>query len=165
MVHEQYDAFDLISIRAPARGATRMSNIMFGNFFRFQSALPRGERLFLLLSSCYLLHISIRAPARGATPVAPVQPEPTEISIRAPARGATLLRVLLPVPALHFNPRSREGSDFVRSIPAPPAEISIRAPARGATVSGVSKKLGAKISIRAPARGATYGFDICSYCF
>ncbi len=55
-----------ISIRAPTRGATirskyccravinfnprshegsdRMSNIMFGNFFRFQSALPRGER-------------------------------------------------------------------------------------------------------------------------
>ena len=26
-------------------GSDRMSNIMFGNFFRFQSALPRGERL------------------------------------------------------------------------------------------------------------------------
>ena len=111
MVHEQYDAFDLISIRAPARGATRMSNIMFGNFFRFQSALPRGERLFLLLSSCYLLHISIRAPARGATPVAPVQPEPTEISIRAPARGATYRSRRWPELSTNFNPRSREGSD------------------------------------------------------
>ena len=33
------------------------------------------------------------------------------ISIRAPAKGATLLLLLPGLYLLHFNPRSREGSD------------------------------------------------------
>ena len=55
--------------------------------------------------------ISIHAPAKGATTVlVPVSPQ-VLISIHAPAKGAT--RHFLPPShtSLHFNPRSREGSD------------------------------------------------------
>ena len=55
-----------ISIRTPARGATRTWTRL-PRLCRFQSALPRGERRgdkSLRLCSC---DISIRAPARGAT--------------------------------------------------------------------------------------------------
>ena len=37
------------------------------------------------------------------------------ISIHAPVKGATLLRYLFPAVLLHFNPRSREGSDKQRA--------------------------------------------------
>ena len=79
----------LISIRAPARGAT-ITEPVFHMHFTFQSALPRGERPllnapvipFVIFQSALprgerrrldqygLLYksISIRAPARGATP-------------------------------------------------------------------------------------------------
>ena len=100
-------------------------------------------------------HISIRAPARGATRSNAVYSRLIFISIRAPARGATICSFLhsiihgrfqsaLPrgerprrysfwVYALNFNPRSREGSDYVIAIMPVLGEISIRAPARGAT--------------------------------
>ena len=78
-----------ISIHAPARERPWCMNSMM-LLTLFQSALPRGERLFLLLSSCYLLHISIRAPARGATKEIIDFPNILHISIRAPARGATI---------------------------------------------------------------------------
>ena len=55
-----------ISIRAPAKGATQLSRQDHLSS-RFQSALPRRERLFLAVYLCHVLHISIRAPAKGAT--------------------------------------------------------------------------------------------------
>ena len=81
-----------------------------------------------------------------------------EISIHAPARGATIRNDDKPAPDLHFNPRSREGSDQITKMPVinvkrfqstlPRGErhadrfcvfsiidISIHAPARGATQS------------------------------
>ncbi len=103
----------VVSIRAPARGATRA----------------------LRSSSCVLI-VSIRAPARGATPDAATAPIPKEflsalqhgerrrhghdlyprsdVSIRAPARGATIGHGRAP--------------ELI--------EVSIRAPARGATCGG-----------------------------
>ena len=56
------------------------------------------------------------------------------ISIHAPAKGATLRRMLRSLP-LHFNPRSREGSDCADTDPwAMLKQISIHAPAKGATL-------------------------------
>ena len=55
----------------------------------------------------------------------------------------------------NFNPRSREGSDFVKCFKVPSADISIRAPARGATQERSGSRRSTMISIRAPARGAT----------
>ena len=54
-----------------------------------------------------------------------------------------------------FNPRSREGSDDFVSQREQFTGISIHAPARGATGIGTAVKKSAAISIHAPARGAT----------
>ena len=77
-----------ISIHAPARGAT-LSSTRGMSAWTFQSTLPRGERLEY---------------AEAAEDLA-------EISIHAPARGATFIHRSVSSRILHFNPRSREGSD------------------------------------------------------
>ena len=80
----------IVSIRAPARGATIDEFHPHQIQGKFQSAPPRGGRRLGSRSipvgvGC----VSIRAPARGAT----YRHEPTRrrhhVSIRAPARGAT----------------------------------------------------------------------------
>ena len=78
--------------------------------------------------------ISIHAPARGATSQGWIESLSRKISIHAPARGATSgIDVYIP-DHIHFNPRSREGSDW-RTVwlYGPGKNISIHAPARGAT--------------------------------
>ena len=99
-----------ISIRAPARGATKITFLNSGVMI-FQSALPRGERPQQQKTKAarhpdfnprsregsdvindvidYDPVISIRAPARGATDADPNNLPSDTISIRAPARGAT----------------------------------------------------------------------------
>ena len=74
-----------ISIHAPAKGATTFVPCL-RYFSAFQSTLPRRERLFLLLSSCYLLHISIHAPAKGATVRAVVRERILEFQSTLPRR-------------------------------------------------------------------------------
>mgnify|MGYP006981393368 CR=1 FL=1 len=100
----------------------------------FQSALPRGERLGVAGVILYCVSISIRAPARGATrPVNTIRPCGTKFqsalprgerrssttSIYAPQRfqsalprGERPLLFSVRLYLLHFNPRSREGSDY-----------------------------------------------------
>jgi len=122
----------LVSIHAPARGATKESK-----------------------SSHIYSFVSIHAPARGATIASQVprqgqmrfnprtrkgcdyadasEPKTIEVSIHAPARGATLFDYFdLPV---HM--------------------VSIHAPARGATYGRQEADTVASVSIHAPARGAT----------
>ncbi len=107
-----------ISIRAPARGATDSPS----------PSVPGSG-------------ISIRAPARGATFSSLQNPlRSSTISIRAPARGATLRRRTNDHLGRHFNPRSREGSDFLNLRILGFQPISIRAPARGATYPEQDKK-------------------------
>ena len=77
----------------------------------FQSTLPQGERLKSGICTSPDLRISIHAPARGA----PFSPQE---------------RILFD---LHFNPRSRKGSDAVAVAFRNHKIISIHAPARGAT--------------------------------
>ena len=57
---------EVVSIRAPAWGAT-LTKYNLGEAFRFQFALPRGERpmLYCIMMCGYM--VSIRAPAWGAT--------------------------------------------------------------------------------------------------
>ena len=59
---------EVISIRAPARGATG-SGVAHWEIVIFQSALPRGERLRRTHTEALHGSISIRAPARGATSI------------------------------------------------------------------------------------------------
>ena len=56
---------------------------------------------------------------------------------------------------LYFNPRSREGSDFLFLRRRNSPHISIHAPARGATLTTLLFFSTSPISIHAPARGAT----------
>ena len=58
----------LISIHAPARGAT-LRQLECLQSAVFQSTLPRGERPFRILATSPRLSISIHAPARGATEI------------------------------------------------------------------------------------------------
>ena len=147
----------IISIHAPARGATKVTV----HFNQNHS------------------NISIHAPARGATgdakdiwlAVRNFNPRSREGSDHKCISSASKMR--------YFNPRSREGSDiqptrnkretadkFQSTLPrgerrallgtlTNDEQISIHAPARGATPFGRIFRLFAAISIHAPARGAT----------
>ena len=145
----------LVSIRAPARGATA-ATAASDNSFLFRSALPRGERRQGRGVGAGRYGVSIRAPARGATcPMGQanavrgfrsalprgerphrisVDAQILQVSIRAPARGATVHEPAKLGVHVSFDPRSREGSDAPCSKQAvSPCQVSIRAPARGAT--------------------------------
>ena len=98
----------MISIHAPARGATRIQRRADGG---------RG--------------ISIHAPARGATPLSWGGVQEMSISIHAPARGATV-RCRFPTTATaYFNPRPREGGDRVLNSSYDPSYSFQSTPPRG----------------------------------
>ena len=82
-----------VSIHAPARGAT-----------------PH------LLGDFRIICVSIHAPARGATCQRKALIQSKSVSIHAPARGATLSLFHQSFPASRFNPRSREGSDYLHML-------------------------------------------------
>ncbi len=125
-----------------------------GDNIKFQSTLPRGERLGLGVDDLtnYLFQSTL-------------------------PRGERLPKPFKTVLMFHFNPRSREGSDWRETILPPLFSISIHAPARGATTIRRTSTtphifqstlprgerhdrlpdgcLVRMISIHAPARGAT----------
>ena len=82
-------AAQLVSIRAPARGATGGNPKAAHQGEVFQSAPPRGERRGLPPLCRWRSPVSIRAPARGATGGRSCDDPQLRVSIRAPARGAT----------------------------------------------------------------------------
>ena len=100
---------------------------------KFQSTLPRGERLPLRYLSVPSNAVSIHAPTRGATRLLRSVSARRAVSIHAPTRGATRAQVRRVLSSL----------------------VSIHAPTRGATVmSGWQVRTGG-VSIHAPTRGAT----------
>ena len=102
---------NLISIHAPARGATSMAAMgtTLGN--GFQSTLPRGERLVKPCCLKYPFNFN---------------PRSREGSDKRHSRNM--------FETIDFNPRSREGSDLHRFRHVlVVVGISIHAPARGAT--------------------------------
>ena len=101
----------IISIHAPARGATSGELNAIGAGIGFQSTHPHGVRHADWYDEGTEVAISIHAPARGATVVFVALDAFKDISIHAPARGAT---------GLHRQPSRHY-------------QISIHAPARGAT--------------------------------
>ena len=149
-----------ISIRAPTRGATQGVAARFGAC-RFQSALPRGERLGGIIRTAQGKGISIRAPTRGAT-VSKCTQRGGNVFQSALPRGErqmllyTVACVLIFQSALPRGERLYQHFYFLRMC-----TISIRAPTRGATrlIDAFYDCYG--ISIRAPTRGATrYAFPV-----
>ena len=167
-----------VSIRAPARGATRYLSFRPPDQL-FQSAPPHGGRL--LGGSCERpgqTCFNPRPRTGGDSSAAPASAQVKRVSIRAPARGATPRRLLRAPRSNVFQsapphggrrgdasmvwcrPNSFQsapphgGRPPVRSIEMP-VPVSIRAPARGATLEHGVFALQFMVSIRAPARGAT----------
>ena len=102
--------FCKISIHAPAKGATA---ILIESFFcdnKFQSTLPRRERLEVFTRHTQKMHFNPRS-REGSDASANVVINVYVISIHAPAKGATGHKVTLVICPEDFNPRSREGSD------------------------------------------------------
>ena len=124
----------IISIHAPVKGATYMTGIMAAR-----------------------VDISIHAPVKGATGDAVDKPILQAISIHAPVKGATLAGLHNIPGKPYFNPRTREGCDFVELDAAQiPRSISIHAPVKGATMlESVAWPALYAISIHAPVKGAT----------
>ena len=131
--HSYSATWHVISIRAPARGATQPVTGIPGSS-RFQSALPRGERHFQVCKiRCEVVRFQSALP-RGErlSGVAPMIIW-VDISIRAPARGATF-STCGSLDFSRFQSALPRGERRIRNrIRNPVKSISIRAPARGAT--------------------------------
>ena len=127
----------LISIHAPARGATWQMPTSC-RFRLFQSTLPRGERQKCVGKMGASAEISIHAPARGATDTEQIAVIQWAFQSTLPRGerhvhgvavgvGETGFQSTLPrgerqisdrlhkSGTIHFNPRSREGSDCTAS--------------------------------------------------
>ena len=122
----------IISIHAPARGATVYAIIDTAGNVQFQSTLPQGERLGAIQQYSNIITF------QSTLPQGERRSRPSVTAITA-----------------NFNPRSRKGSDSSGSAADCHIRISIHAPARGATRLHPHQRPIFQISIHAPARGAT----------
>ena len=169
----------VVSIHAPARGATMRQGHIADSDLRFNSRAREGRDRQGNAFGRKLQVVSIHAPARGAT-----------ATVTCPARLRTSFQFTRPRGARHawkagsiveksFNSRAREGRDGRTAVVIGiRATVSIHAPARGATVAAekaqtavemfqFTRPRGARpaaqpedadereVSIHAPARGAT----------
>ena len=171
----------LISIHAPARGATCGFPVISAICFISIHAPARGATSARQLTELFLT-ISIHAPARGATDQFQERDIALSISIHAPARGATpspsvfhfcvsRFQSTLPrgerlcgssemVTTSNFNPRSREGSDPGQFPQRPElSRFQSTLPRGERRAKDLIQKRNASISIHAPARGATAPSD------
>ena len=89
---------------------------------------------FLLIPVHGSTSISIHAPVKGATHERLGLVLRDTISIHAPVKGATSPQTRKSGLADYFNPRSREGSDFLDLLFDRQPAISIHAPVKGATL-------------------------------
>ena len=101
----------LISIHAPAKGATRY-NASGDDGLVFQSTLPRRERLIIPQQKKWSTVFQSTLPRRERLVSYLESDTYHNISIHAPAKGATCMTVTRWELQSHFNPRSREGSDY-----------------------------------------------------
>ena len=88
-VHPPAAHGQLISIHAPARGATAASAATRRPPYFNSRPCERGDQCILQRPQDRRDQISIHAPARGATVAGDAEIKATKISIHAPARGAT----------------------------------------------------------------------------
>ena len=167
----------VVSIRAPARGATPAHRDPIARA-RFRSALPRGERHGRRRRLQATGRFRSALP-RGERPLLPDRPvsaverfDPrsragSDLASTAPGFMFAKFRSALPRGERHQRVAAGEGALAFRSA-LPRGErrvgrrrqgwslpVSIRAPARGATAEGACGGHVGVVSIRAPARGAT----------
>ena len=100
---------------------------------KFQSTLPREERLAATEKDFEPARISIHAPTRGATAVAPLYPQTGGKFQSTLPREERLYHSYGCRVGKDFNPRSHERSDRIIGLSRAAIKISIHAPTRGAT--------------------------------
>ena len=101
----------LVSIHAPAWGATRGACRRVALYKKFQSTHPRGVRLGYASGAACGGSVSIHAPAWGATRTPKKHRRGLLVSIHAPAWGATEKELARRYEITSFNPRTRVGCD------------------------------------------------------
>ncbi len=165
-----------VSIRAPARGATKSSS-RSSSASRFRSALPRGGRPALeqVVGEPILFRSALPRGERRSQPVRTRAALAFRSALPRGERRYPRHRRRRPGKFRSALPRGeRQGSirkfqllyQFRSALPRgerlwgrrraePDVEVSIRAPARGATRFLKMLKKPIEVSIRAPARGAT----------
>ena len=103
--------------------------------------------------------ISIHAPVKGATYDIPGMTEYVNISIHAPVKGATRWPRSSPEAPRNFNPRSREGSDWLEAQLCDIGHLYFNPRSREGSDPQFRGRdhHGNAISIHAPVKGATTG--------
>ena len=144
------------------RGA-RLNNtrILYSIYYCFNPRAREGRDFFLGLAEGFIPIVSIHAPARGATDAFEFDGADAEGFQSTRPRGARPRRRYGGAPPRpRFNPRAREGRDFVDARELDVRDVvSIHAPARGATAAHDRVEVVFRVSIHAPARGATQADD------
>jgi len=142
-----------VSIHAPARGATNSTiHIQLENMFQ-STPLREGRRM---RESRRSRHRSFnpRPCARGDLTCLTIL-HLVSVSIHAPARGATDIQGWDISECKRFNPRPCARGDHSLGLGRGGHAVSIHAPARGATAAMYRACCAKHVSIHAPARGAT----------
>ncbi len=153
-----------VSIHAPARGATRREENKIGATM-FQSTRPRGARRVQSIWQWRHNAVSIHAPARGATNELAVVSALFAVSIHAPARGATRFHR----PAFQciggFNPRAREGRDVPVQRLLAAARLFQSTRPRGARQVGCASLLRCKKDVNEKVVALSFRFIIAQNAF
>ncbi len=168
---------NLVSIHAPARGATPLVPRLLEVLGVSIHAPARGATSKWALDECTCLRFNPRArtgrdsrprhlfrhssPFQSTRPhgarhsMAPMVATHARVSIHAPARGATC--VICPQEMTWLFQSTRPHGARLQHLPGlcPVSDVSIHAPARGATGLRHQRIDVAGVSIHAPARGAT----------
>ena len=124
----------LVSIHAPARGATASSSSHQAASSSFQSTLPRGERPDAHVRLVVAVQRFNPRSREGSDTTPPVHPATTRRFNPRSREGSDCHSLRASDQVTCFNPRSREGSDCRFGFYLGKAlRVSIHAPARGAT--------------------------------
>ena len=123
----------LVSIHAPARGATNLCNSITPLICCFNPRAREGRDVLYALKR-QEARVSIHAPARGAT-LQDVLLDGASVFQSTRPRGARHHGRCQQATNTRFNPRAREGRDFQRAGNLRCYAVSIHAPARGATLT------------------------------
>ena len=101
----------MVSIHAPAQGATRFFRCVSGMCTSFNPRPRAGGDRLARGRSKRLPRVSIHAPAQGATINIWIWLVREMVSIHAPAQGATYCLLVALADPRSFNPRPRAGGD------------------------------------------------------
>ena len=154
----------VVSIHAPARGATRSAAVFIFEFL-FQSTRPRGARRRSSLLRSELGEVSIHAPARGATSTSGHSMRWLRKFQSTRPRGARRDPPCRSRGCACFNPRAREGRDHDRARLVDFGSVSIHAPARGATAQSSRSNSAVKFQSTRPRGARPFLVDDITYYF